>query len=340
MTPTSRELMIKTLEFDAPDRIPLDLWVLPWANSHYPGFIDQIRSQFPPDMVGAPSFLAEQPKTVGDQYAVGTSIDEWGCIRENIHEGVIGEVKEPLIKDWKTDLDKVVPPYAWLTINREKINEFCASTDKFVTGGVCPKPFEQMQYIRGSENLYRDLAEQPEELNILIDRMHHFYLQQMELWCQTDVDAVNLMDDWGAQRSLLISPRMWRKIFKPLYRDYCELAHSYGKYVFMHSDGYIADIYPDLIEIGVNALNSQLFVMDIEELGETYGGKITFWGEIDRQHLLPQGSVADIHAAVNRVFKACYHNGGVIGQCEFGPGAKAENALAVYQAWSQIQLTK
>ena len=157
------------------------------------------------------------------------------------------------------------------------------------------------------------------------------------MWCQTDVDAINLMDDWGAQERLLISPRMWRKIFKPLYRDYCEIAHSYGKYVFMHSDGHIAAIYPDLIEIGVNALNSQLFIMDIEELGKSYGGKITFWGEIDRQHLLVEATIPEIHDAVNRVYNNCYHNGGIIAQCEFSPGSKPENVFAVFDAWNQIK---
>ena len=93
------------------------------------------------------------------------------------------------------------------------------------------------------------------------------------------------MDDWGSQRSLLISPAMWRTYFKPMYRDYVQIAHAAGKKFFMHSDGHILAIYPDLIEIGVDALNSQIFCMGVEQLAP-FAGKITFWGEIDRQHLL------------------------------------------------------
>ena len=74
------------------------------------------------------------------------------------------------------------------------------------------------------------------------------------------------MDDWGTQISLLINPQIWREIFKPMYKDYCDLAHSKNKYVFFHSDGFIEQIYPDLVEIGVDAINSQLFCMDIENL--------------------------------------------------------------------------
>ena len=53
------------------------------------------------------------------------------------------------------------------------------------------------------------------------------------------------MDDWGSQHGLLISPRTWRKVFKPLYKDYIDLAHSKGKKIFMHSDGFTAEIIPD-----------------------------------------------------------------------------------------------
>jgi uroporphyrinogen-III decarboxylase len=335
---SSRERMIQTLEFDNPDRIPRDLWQLPWAVTHYPGVAEAIREEFPMDMKSAPGYQKSPSPGLGDPYVEGISFDEWGCERFSIHAGVIGEVKNPIVKDWKKDLDKVRYPVELLSITPEKINEFYASTDHFISGGFCANPFERIQYLRGSENLYYDLAEQPEEFFTLLSRIHQFFCQQVELWSQTDVDAINLMDDWGAQNKLLISPRMWRKIFKPLYREYCEIAHSYGKYVFMHSDGHIAAIYPDLIEIGVNALNSQLFIMDIEELGKSFGGQITFWGEMDRQHLLANGTIRDIHAAVQRVYENCYHHGGVIAQCEFGPGTKPENVHALYEAWNKISL--
>ncbi len=136
----------------------------------------------------------------------------------------------------------------------------------------------------------------------------------------------------------MISPKQWRKIFKPLYKDYIDLAHRAGKRIFMHSDGYIYDIYGDLIELGLDAINSQLFIMDIEEIGKQFSGQITFWGEIDRQHLLPDGTTGQIAGAVRRVKDALYKNGGVIAQCEFGPGTRPENFEMVYQTWDEIVL--
>lgn len=332
---TSRDLIKKTLAFDSPQRIPRDQWVLPWAAEHYPEQLAELRTRYPVDMIGAPSFLKKTPQTQGDQYGEGEYIDEWGCIFENRQRGVIGEVKKPLVATWD-DLENVHPPQESLTIDREQINAFCKSTDLFVTGGCCARPFERLQFIRGSENLYIDLAEQPAELFKLLERVHQFYVKELEMWAQTDVDALNFMDDWGSQKALLISPRQWRKIFKPLYKEYIDIAHQHGKFIFMHSDGFTMDIIPDLIELGLDAINTQIFTMDIEELGRRHAGKITFWGEIDRQYLLSFGTTQDIDKAVRRVKDALYRHGGIIAQCEFSAGSKPENVLQVYQTWNEL----
>ncbi|NLD43239.1 MAG: methyltransferase, partial [Chloroflexi bacterium] len=143
-----------------------------------------------------------------------------------------------------------------------------------------------------------------------------------------------MMDDWGSKASLLISPAMWVEVFKPLYRDYCDLAHAHGKFVFMHSDGYILPLYEHLIEIGVDAINSQLFTMPLEEIAARYKGRITFWGEMDRQGILPFGTPEDVRAAVRRVQDAFWDGrGGVIGQAEVNVDMPLENIRAFFEAW-------
>ena len=104
----------------------------------------------------------------------------------------------------------------------------------------------------------------------------------------------------------------------------------------MHSDGFITDIIPDLIEIGLDALNAQIFCMGIDELGDKFQGKLTFWGEIDRQHLLPSGSKQDIQMAVKDIWKYLYADGGIIAQCEFGLRAKPENIRTVFETWDSL----
>ncbi len=112
--------------------------------------------------------------------------------------------------------------------------------------------------------------------------------------------------------------------------------HRAGKAVFFHSDGNIEEIYPDLIEIGVNAVNSQLFCMDYQSLGALYAGKIVFWGEVDRQRLLPLGTPEEVRSGVEKL-RAALGRRGVIAQCQLEPGVPQENIEAVFAAWQEEQ---
>jgi uroporphyrinogen-III decarboxylase len=252
----------------------------------------------------------------------------------------VGEVKEPILADWSR-LRTFQPPWNFIRFRDwSHVNRTCEGSDKFMLSEVCARPFERMQFLRGTENLYIDLAYGTSEVRTLIEMVHEYYLEDVTHWAQSHVDAVTLMDDWGSNRSLLISPELWRSIFKPLYKEYCDVIHNAGKFVFFHSDGNIEQIYQDLVEIGVDALNSQLFCMNIEDLGRKYRGKITFWGEIDRQHVLPFGTPQEVARAVQRVRRAFDDGtGGVIAQCEWGKDNKRENIEAVFDAWNGSILT-
>ncbi len=335
---TSRECVLATLAFkNKSNRVPMDLWVLPWAILHDAETLNRVKTDFPSDMVTAPGFQHEHPPVIGDAYEIGQYMDPWGCIFENMQPGVVGEVKNPIIspedEEW-TDLRRVHFPEEWLTIDVEKINRFCAETDKFVLCGATPRPFEQLQFMRGTEQLYCDLMTEPNGMLHMMEKMHDFYKRLLHAWAHTDVDALNFMDDWGSQRALLINPSLWDKFFRPMYQDYINIAHEHNKKIFMHSDGYILEIIPRLIDMGLDALNSQIFCMGIENLAK-YTGKITFWGEIDRQYLLSIGSIDEVRDAVALVHDTLWRNGGCIAQCEFGAGAKGENVYQVFKKWSE-----
>jgi uroporphyrinogen decarboxylase len=334
----SRRLVQKTLTFASPERIPRHKGILPWAEENYPDFVQRLHEVFPDDIVPAPAVYTKPIETGGDRYKKGTYIDEWGCIFTNPLDGVIGIVQKPLVAEWE-DLDLFTPPDATLNLDREAVKAFCTETDRFVLMGSFVRPFERFQFIRTSANAFIDLVEKPPELFELLNRIHQHYLKEVEAWAATDVDAISLMDDWGTQRGLIASPEVFRQIFLPMYREYAEIARHYGKYLFMHSDGNIMDIIPDLIDAGVSALNAQIFCMGVEELGERYRGKLTFWGEIDRQNLLPHGSQQDIRQAVYEVWLHLYQDGGVIGQCEFGLEADPENVFTVYETWDALSKT-
>lgn len=334
---TSRELIHATLEFRNKDgRVPRDLWTLPWAESHCAEGLAKIRNDFPADTKDVYITVKPSPIEKGNAYKVGEYIDPWGCRFQNIHEGVIGEVKDPLVEDddWE-DADKITIPYHWLDFDINEVNAGCRNTDKFVFSGCCPRPFEQLQFIRGTANLFCDLLDRPSNMIRFMEKMHTFYCDLMEKWGKTEVDGLRFMDDWGSQRSLLIDPGLWDEIFLPMYRDYIDIAKRYHKKSFMHSDGHTLAIIPRLIDLGLDAINTQIFCVGPEKL-EQFKGKITFWGEIDRQHLLVDASVPAVEAAVRDVKDRLWADGGCVAQCEFGPGGKPENVYAVYKTWQEI----
>lgn len=331
---TGRERVRATLTFSTPDRVPRDLWTLPYVGKYRREELDALLAEFPTDFQGVgPVYPQDIYRPEGFQ-PIGTYKDEWGSVWQVNEPGVIGEVKKPALEDW-SDLAHFKPPYELIRRrDMSTIDQQVAGTTKFTLSECTVRLFERLQFLRGTENLFMDIAWGRSELFQLIDMLHEYYLEDLSAWLSTGVDAVMMMDDWGTNSSLLINPKAWREIFKPRYKEYCELIHSSGKFVFFHSDGHIQAVYGDFIEVGVNAINSQLFTMDIEALASDYKGKVTFWGEVDRQHLLPFGTPQEVYAAVKRVRSLLDDGtGGVIAQCEWGIPDPAENIRAVYEAW-------
>lgn len=329
MVLTSRERVIRTLRFEGVDRPARDVWVLPAAYFGREEELQAILDQYPGDFGDSGYY---DPQDESRLYMPGEWTDNWGSGWVNIQAGMIGEVKHPAIDDW-AKLARWKPPYDLLGKGFEEVNRTCAESDQFIHIGT-PRPFERLQFVRGPDSAYMDLAWGVREVFVLLDMIHDYYMKHLKYVVRTAVDAVSFMDDWGSQHALLISPDMWVEYFKPLYKDYCDLAHAHGKFAFMHSDGFIMDIYEHLIEIGVDAINSQLFIMPIEEIGQRFKGRITFWGELDRQHILPFGTPEDVGEAVNRVRRALWDDrGGVIGQAEFNKGYPLENIRAFFEAW-------
>lgn len=336
----SRERVIRTLQHKPVDRLPREPWMLPGISMFRAEEKAAFDREFPSDFAWPGVGYKPGRRCKGTPNTVGQYTDAWGCTFEVKESGIIGEVKHALFENDYEGLEEYEAPWELLEgLDRDKIALTCAQTDKFVLASTETRPFERMQFLRGTEDLFCDLALDDPRIYILRDKLHAFFVAEMKFWASTPVDGVSFMDDWGTQRALLISPKMWRAFYKPLYKEYCDILHAAGKFVFFHSDGFIEDIYPDLIEIGVDAVNSQLFCMDMEKLGREYAGKITFRGEIDRQHLLPFGTEEEVRAGVRRAYKALCPNGvltGCIAQCEWGIKDPAENFRAVYDEWDKI----
>ena len=353
---TPRERVYRALTFRGPDRAPRDLWMLGAIPLRHKEQLADLLAQYPLDFARAPVTYRKQAQSAAMQaleqdphYAtspggprqpspdfVGRYVDEWGCEWQTLEPGAVGEVIRPRLAGW-SELPAFSPPYALLDqIDLAPSYPFYDQTDRFVLCSSTVEPFQRLMFLRGFENLMADIGLLKAELLELIRIVHEFNLRQLEILAPVSADAIMFKDDWGSQTSLLISPRHWRKLFKPLYADYCRIIHDAGKFAFFHSDGHIAAIFPDLIEIGVDAVNSQLFCMDIEALAREYKGQITLWGEIDRQQALAFGTPQDVRQAVRRVRRAFDDgSGGLIAQCEWANDTPHANIEAVFSAWSE-----
>lgn len=230
MKQTRRQIVLDTLNLKSPARVPHQIWDVPWTYQTYPAQMKAIRQRFVDDIVWCPRFLKTAAPTKGDPYEIGQYVDEWGCVFENRHRGVIGEVKQALIEDeeWE-DGDKIRVPKELLALDVDAINDYCKNTDQFVLAGSSVRLFERMQFLAGTEKLLMDLLIQPEGMLEVLDKVHAFFCEELEAWAKTDVDGLFIQDDWGTQISLLISPKLWVELFKPRYADYAAIARKYGK---------------------------------------------------------------------------------------------------------------
>jgi len=250
--------------------------------------------------------------------------------------GVFGEVKKPAISEW-SDLTKFKPPYD-LIKKRDlaDINRKCEKSNKFMLSNITARIFEQLQFLRGTKNLFLDIASNSSNFHKLLNIVHEFFIKDIESWCETDVDGILFMDDWGTNTSLLINPKIWKEVFKPLYREYCNIIHNHGKFAFFHSDGNIEKIFGDLIEVGINAINCQLSTMNIERLALKYKGKFILWGEVDA-YTQAFGTTRDVYKKVMKIQNSFYNDkGGIIAQCLWGKDNPKENIKAVYEAWNRV----
>jgi uroporphyrinogen decarboxylase len=131
-----------------------------------------------------------------------------------------------------------------------------------------------------------------------------------------DVDIAMFADDLGTQQNLQISPKMYRSIIKPRQKALFDVVrqHTQAK-IFLHSDGAIARIIPDLIEIGVDIVNPVQPTcegMDTAVLKRDFGKDITFWGAVDTQHVLPFGTRQQVVDEVKRRIDDLAPGGGFV----------------------------
>ena len=227
-----------------------------------------------------------------------------------------------------------------LTVSGRPAAVFTAGTwpgkdDRYCARGAWITFFEQLQQLRGMENLLMDLADGLRGIHRLRDDLLSFNLRWLDKWCALPYDGIHFADDWGDQRGLLIAPKTWRELFKPAYAAMFQKVIAAGMEVHFHFDGNIIEIIPDLIDIGVRVLNCQANVIGLDILKKKFAGSLCFRTDLDRQKIVPFGTPEDVKRHVADVFEHLGSpSGGVIACGEFGPETPLANIRAMYEAFA------
>jgi uroporphyrinogen decarboxylase len=344
---TSRQRVLRALNHREADRIPVDIGT-PVTSIHreayvrlkeylgLPGrqceIIDNMQQVVRVEETVLERFGADtrqlflRPANPWRKLPDGGLVDEWGIKWKASAEGHYYDMYEnPLSQATVEDLDR----YDWpdpadprrVEGLADEAQDLYENTDSaIVLNGFGEAIFGVPSWIRGHIQFYTDFIANTEFLNSFLDRMLDFAIGLARNALDAVgryVHVVRISDDMGSEKGLIVSPDHYRRFIKPrqekLYRFVKE--HSDAK-VLLHACGSIYEIIPDLIEIGVDALNPiQVSAkdMDTDRLKKQFGERITFWGGgCDTQRVLPFGSVEEVVEEVKRRIRDLAPGGGFV----------------------------
>jgi hypothetical protein len=301
---------IKALRFEGPSAIPVSASVLPAAWMKHRDELDKITRRHALLFGEAPEGGRDYD-AAGGTYVVGEHVDAWGCVWTNLKTG-----RESIVT-----AHPVAPREAVRTLRAPEEN-----------AGL-PHGFMWLRLadLRGFEQLMLDFAEEPPELQQLVDivcdynvRQAHRMLKDVSGW-----PIVGLGDDLGMQDRLAISPEKWRRYLKPCFTKIFRVFRDAGHDLYFHTDGHVLPIIADLIECGVSVLNAQVGANGIDGLAATCKGRLCVALDLDRQRF-PFWTPGDIDAHILEAVETLGSaEGGLWLAAEIGDDVPLENVEAI-----------
>lgn len=252
--------------------------------------------------------------------------DEWGCLWESAdNSGAdMGQVKNIPVDSWETWENYVMPdPRAEGRFDGlEEALADAESKGLYVQLNSPQCIFERMHFLRGFENTLMDCLLEPEYISDMAEKLADYQIgiiEEAHRLAGSRIHCYDTTDDWGTQNSLMISPAVFRSIFKPQYKRIVDRCHELGMDIRLHSDGKLNDIIPDFIELGIDILNiHQPRLLGIDEVSKLARGKICFEAAVDIQMTMPTNDKTLIEQEVKELCeKWATPDGGLIG-VEYG----------------------
>lgn len=256
--------------------------------------------------------------------------DEWGCLWHFPGMGLDGVVIEHPLDTWdKLEAWQPPSPEERIKALKDTPEDKRPRSVGFEHGFL----FLRLTYLRGFYNFMVDVSEENPKLYELRDIVADYWYEIAKAHVECGATNISAGDDLGMQDRLPISPDAWRKLLKPAYKRIFDLARDRGGSVHLHTDGYIVDVIPDLIEIGVTSLNPQDLVNGLDNLARLAKGKVRIALDIDRQSITVFGTAAELDAHIENCVRTLGSpEGGLSLSWGVYPGTPVESIEAVCRA--------
>jgi hypothetical protein len=268
----------------------------------------------------------------------------------------IQDLESPKVED---NLEEFQPlPDSTLDWYRRESERLATQTDRAIVANIGGTGFGDAAHIPGVQLKHprgiRDIEEWYVSTLTRPDYVYQVYERQCEIGLQNlarfhaavgeRISAIFLTGtDFGGQNNLLVSPKTYRRLYQPFHKRVNDWVHTHTTWkTFIHTDGAIRALIPDLVEAGFDILNPVQWTaagMDPAEIKATFGQKLSFWGAgIDTQHTLPFGTPEDVRREVQRVLEIFKPHGGFVFSSVHNIQANVpvENILAMYATFQKF----
>ena len=340
MTPLERWLAV--LNRQKADRTPTDYWATAEASRNLRRHLglETMREVF--ERLEIDCVVSVAPRYAGPALAADT--DAFGCRYQTVDYGT-GQYRECVHNPLAgyDSLEAIEAEYAWPSPDWYDYGGIGAQVEGWedypVRGGGS-EPFLVYKNLRGQQQAFIDLIENPDIVHHCLDRLFGLaYANSSRIYEQIPgrVNLSYVAEDMGGQTGLMMSLAHIREFLLPRMKRAVDLAHEAGAFVFHHNDGGIRDALPDLIDLGIDVLNPiqwRCKGMEREALKRDFGADLVFHGAVDNQQTLAFGSVEEVRAEVRDNIEILGAGGGyILAPCHnIQAVSPPENIVALYEA--------